>query len=695
MSITLMIHQPVSVADQPQAEFRQLELPLPGKRSIVRLALPDTVTDTGRSIAQTLYDGLDKKDRFIIAEVVERLQGAIGKENIGGSYSALHWLAKSWLTANTLKPSDSVQMDNPLDQAFYDYFLSNDAINLKEYLQRKYAVSDYVVQDPENPLHPGTFLEDYLIFNNPSRETWDATSRVVEIVKGLDPPVQRIIDVGAGFGYFSQKFAESLGENAVVYAVDTVQTYVDHLRATIEKHGIKRIVPTLSTTTDVSVQDETDLVFISSLYHVLYAWTQPKQRDDFIASVKRSLRADGYLVILDNIDQSGASVHNVFLNQEFAIAQLYFYGFELVRSETLSPYRYLLVLRKAANEIPKPPVFQAPASQLSVRVSNADSLVHIGSLDSFDITPSGIAAASLLLHALSQSDLESARAAINIYENLIPTENFGGEYSALLWVAKYFAGSDEVKRAMTEERLAAEYLAYLSEDDFAKLKFYLVRKYRLEAPVITAEEATDKKTREIGIVRRTTLEDFILFNNPMRETWEKSSRILEVLPLRKGDTIVDLGSGPGYFTFKFSDIVGPDGAVYAMDTMDQHIEYLQGLATKWGLKNVHGSVSSTSGFELPDAGTADVVFMCSLYHNIYAVSSHAEREGMIESIRKALKPGGKFVVVDNGPVDEQNLPYHGPYIRPELIEAQLLAYGFKLESLELITPQRYLMIFTH
>ena len=57
--------------------------------------------------------------------------------------------------------------------------------------------------------------------------------------------------------------------------------------------------------------------------------------------------------------------------------------------------------------------------------------------------------------------------------------------------------------------------------------------------------------------------DFILFNNPARERWEDTRRNLEKVGLKPGMRVADVGSGPGYFTFKFSDIVGETGRVYA------------------------------------------------------------------------------------------------------------------------------------
>ena len=63
------------------------------------------------------------------------------------------------------------------------------------------------------------------------------------------------------------------------------------------------------------------------------------------------------------------------------------------------------------------------------------------------------------------------------------------------------------------------------------------------------------------------------------------------------------------------------------------------------------------------------------------------------SIKRAIKPGGLFVIVDNGPVEDNKLPYHGPYLAKELAISQLERYGFKFEKYEQIIPQRYMLTF--
>ena len=95
--------------------------------------------------------------------------------------------------------------------------------------------------------------------------------------------------------------------------------------------------------------------------------------------------------------------------------------------------------------------------------------------------------------------------------------------------------------------------------------------------------------------------------------------------------------------------------------------------------------------ELPEQ--VDKMFMCSLYHVLYGVTSDADRDKYLQSLVKLLKPDGELIIVDNGPVDDDTLPYHGPYISRELIEYQLRFYGFRLVDYYQIIPQRYMLKF--
>ena len=319
-----------------------------------------------------------------------------------------------------------------------------------------------------------------------------------------------------------------------------------------------------------------------------------------------------------------------------------------------------------------------------ITICAKDSLVHVGSLDSFDITKGGIKAGKLLLKYLDNGDEKLLHKAIEIYEKIIPDENFGGEYTALEWLCNYFLSPEEAKKDLLSKPLIKSFYDVLSKDNFADLKMYLQLKYH-----IIEVDKNDVESKE----KLRFLEDFILFNNPDRERWEKTRENMEKFNIRPGERIADVGSGPGYFSFKFGDIVGEEGKVYAIETNPMHLDFLRNHIAENDIKNVEVVVSQFEGIGLSEDVEVDTVFVCSLYHNVYAAFTDFERDKFVGSIRHALVDGGKLIIVDNDLVDSTELPYHGPYICKELLTSQLYHYGFKLIDNYQFTPQRYVLIY--
>lgn len=319
-----------------------------------------------------------------------------------------------------------------------------------------------------------------------------------------------------------------------------------------------------------------------------------------------------------------------------------------------------------------------------IDITNKDAILHLGSIDSFDVSEGGTSAAKLLLRALENNDRNSAIEAIDVYRKLIPDENFGGEYTALKWVCNYLIADDAAKRLMLTNQQVDSFYRFISDNNFANLKEYLNRKYHIAK--YGDEDTVQAHQKE------ASLEDFILFNNPARESWEKTQMMLDSLGVEKGMTIADIGSGPGYFSFKFAEMVGPDGKVHAVEVNPDHVKYIRETANRLGIKNVVPVQSKATDIALGDI-KVDMAYMCSLYHIIYTVFEEKQRDDLIKGIKNSLKPGGKFIVVDNGPVDDERLPYHGPYIARELIIGQLKHYGFKLIDSKQFIPQRYILTF--
>ena len=78
-----------------------------------------------------------------------------------------------------------------------------------------------------------------------------------------------------------------------------------------------------------------------------------------------------------------------------------------------------------------------------------------------------------------------------------------------------------------------------------------------------------------------------------RDTWQRPEQILQRLNLRSGLTVVDLGSGAGYFALKMAPSVAPRGRVLAIDLRRQSLAFLwirALLGRHWNLHVIRGDI---------------------------------------------------------------------------------------------------------
>ncbi|MGH2486323.1 MAG: class I SAM-dependent methyltransferase, partial [Ktedonobacterales bacterium] len=71
-----------------------------------------------------------------------------------------------------------------------------------------------------------------------------------------------------------------------------------------------------------------------------------------------------------------------------------------------------------------------------------------------------------------------------------------------------------------------------------------------------------------------------------RELALKPEKLLRELGLKEGNTMADIGCGPGFFTVPAAQIVGEKGVVLAADVQGEMLSAVKSHITEKGLKNV-------------------------------------------------------------------------------------------------------------
>lgn len=129
------------------------------------------------------------------------------------------------------------------------------------------------------------------------------------------------------------------------------------------------------------------------------------------------------------------------------------------------------------------------------------------------------------------------------------------------------------------------------------------------------------------------------FEVESREVFSSRQAVLEACGLEPEWRVADVGAGTGLYTRVFSTALEASGWVYAIDISPRFIQHLGGIIRRRQLRNVTTVLCSEDSIDLPPA-SIDLAFACDVYHHFeYPKSSLA-------SIHRALKPGGRLIVID-------------------------------------------------
>ena len=124
-----------------------------------------------------------------------------------------------------------------------------------------------------------------------------------------------------------------------------------------------------------------------------------------------------------------------------------------------------------------------------------------------------------------------------------------------------------------------------------------------------------------------------------REREEAGEVMRDELKLKPGVNVCDLGCGNGYHTIPIAKAVGPEGKVFGVDVQPEMLDLLKLRALAAEANNIVYVPGSQTETKLPDA-SCDLILMVDVYHEL------AHPEPMLQSMKKALKPGGQIVLVE-------------------------------------------------
>ena len=193
----------------------------------------------------------------------------------------------------------------------------------------------------------------------------------------------------------------------------------------------------------------------------------------------------------------------------------------------------------------------------------------------------------------------------------------------------------------------------------------------------------------LGIERQTELvdpRDAGWFYRPERIESEKPEELLDLLGIKEGDVVADIGAGAGFFSLRAAERVGRTGKVLAVDVQPEMIDGLKMMMKKFGHENIVPILGNVNDPKLP-ADRVDHVLIVMAYHEF----SHPVE--MMRDVHNAMKRDGQMLIVEYKAetTDSRVDPLH------KMSEAEIMqempALGFRRDRVIDMIPSQHVFVF--
>jgi len=140
-----------------------------------------------------------------------------------------------------------------------------------------------------------------------------------------------------------------------------------------------------------------------------------------------------------------------------------------------------------------------------------------------------------------------------------------------------------------------------------------------------------------------------IFEDAARAEKLQIDRVMDLLAVRAGSAVADIGAGSGWFTVRAAQRVGPTGTVFAVDINQEYVNHIKSRAEKEGFANIRTILGKEDDPMLLE-GSVDSILVLKTYHEF------SKPINMLLAMRRAMRKDALLGIIDkNGEGDDHGL----------------------------------------
>ena len=181
------------------------------------------------------------------------------------------------------------------------------------------------------------------------------------------------------------------------------------------------------------------------------------------------------------------------------------------------------------------------------------------------------------------------------------------------------------------------------------------------------------------------------FEHEGRAIYDKRVQIMDMMNLKPGMDVADIGAGSGLISRLIAERIAPNGTVYAVDIAKNMIDHINEVSEKEHITNIKAVLGDPKSPKLAP-NSVDVVCIIDSYHHFEYPTD------MLAEINKALRPDGMLMLIDFKRIDGVSRDYILKMVRAGegTFTDEFLNAGFELvEKHDDMFPENYVLKFKH